>query len=172
MVSMIYGLVLKTISRGANTNTNSGLPSTNSHRMTLRLILSLGRPKNLPDDTVAIDLKNYCFWRGSERRPREIITGRPHQYGPAPFKIMALLLMKSPNYVTLTDFIEFAFADQENGGPENIRNYIAKRIDIMRNGLRQEQSIAMWLNCQIKSHNGRGYTLIFNPVDTEARAVA
>ena len=129
------------------------------------IILSLGRPRLLPVGAIAIDLKNNCFWRGVRRRPKLQQTGRP-TYKSAPFRLLALLVIRSPGTVALSEIAGFLWADDPQGGPDNIQNYVAKRIDIARNGDyriigRSNETILSWLGAEIITYYRSGFSLQF-----------
>ena len=130
------------------------------------IILSLGRPRLLPVGAIAIDLKNNCFWRGVRRRPKLQRTGAPATYGSAPFRLMAILLIRSPGTVSISEIADFLWANDPQVGPDNIKNYVAKRIDIARNGSyrvtgRSKETILLWLGAEIVTYSRRGFSLQF-----------
>ena len=125
------------------------------------IILSLGRPRLLPVGAIAIDLKNNCFWRGVRRRPRIEHSTDKNRYKSASFRIIALLMIQSPNVVTHAEIADFLCGDDPEGGPNNDKNYIAKRIDIARHVTRNP--ILPWLNAEIVTRYGIGYALEFTP---------
>lgn len=128
------------------------------------IILALGRPKLLPPGAIAIDFKNNCFWRGVRRRPQiQRGAGRKPIYSPAPFRILALLVMRSPGIVLHDEIMEYLWDDDPNGGPDDAANYVRKRIDIARNGPSSCRKNAMlpWLGAEVKSYYQRGFSLEF-----------
>ena len=71
---------------------------------------------------------------------------------------------------------DYLWGDDPDGGPENALNYVAKRVDIMRNGAYRQKPGDMpmlpWLGCTVTACYNRGFILDFLPVDSKAKAVA
>lgn len=132
------------------------------------IILSLGRPQSPPPNSIVVDFKNRCFWRNGLSRPKSSRAGRPSIYGPAPFRLMAFLLIRAQSYVTHAEISEYLWGDDPTGGPENTQNYVAKRIEIMRSRSYKTPPLMTWLGCHVICEAQRGIMLDFDQLDSAA----
>lgn len=79
----------------------------------MRIMLSIG-PLYLDEDTVVIDHRHHCIWRGE----KVFAVG----YSPyhIRFRFMTLLLTRISKVVTHEEIVDFLWSDHPDGGPLTI----------------------------------------------------
>lgn len=86
----------------------------------MRIVLSTGPVRAQQDGAIVIDHRNRCFWRYGERR-----GGSRRSDSGVSFRLIAALLIWSPDLVPWNRLIAHLWEEDPEGGPLFARNNIS-----------------------------------------------